>query len=242
MVTLRPGTGVPLFLLACWTAAMLFPFMPDLSLVHLNYKLLAITNAHFSPVPFFSLLVMWLVAARALEAAVDRYVVPLLLLVLPLRFLVIGLTLTWTETLAAILAVMIFFSWPYYLWRDQILAGLSIAAIILTGLSPFHFSPTTQHFSWIPFRALFVTDWQAGVAIFFRKCFNYASTIWLLTLAGVSLFRAAWEIALMLTWLEVNQLWLPNHVAESSDPLHAILLAWLIQRLTPTQSSPPNPR
>lgn len=241
MVALRPGTGAPLFLLSCWIGAMLFPFMPDLSRYHLNYKLLNFTQPHFSALPFFTLFVMWLVAARLVEAAVDRLVTPLLLFILPARLFVEGITLSWTDALPAVLALLVFFVWPPETKygsrpREAIMATLSIIAIVLTGLAPFHFADTTQSFSWIPFRALFSTDWQAGFAIFFRKSFTYGSTIWLLTESGIALIRSSWEIALMLAWLEVNQLWLPNHVAESTDPIHALVLAWILHRLkSPSQ-------
>jgi hypothetical protein len=237
MVSVRPGTGAPLFLLACWIGAILFPFMPDLSVRHLNYKLLTFTAPPFSAVAFFNLLVTWLAAARLLEAAIDRYVVPLLLFILPLRLLVSGITLSWSDAAPAILAVMIWFAWApkssqTFKLRDALLAALSIAAIVLVGLAPFHFSDTSQGFSWIPFRALFTTDWQGGVAIFFRKSFSYGSTIWLLVNAGAGWIGSAVAVAALLGVLETVQLRLPNHVAESTDPLHALLMAWVMNRLS----------
>ena len=231
-VALRPGTGGPLFLLACWTGALLFPFMPDLSTHHLNYKLLTFASPPFSAVAFFNLSMMWLAAARLTEAAVNRYVVPLLLVILPLRFFVDGITLSWLDCLPAIIAIMVWFAWPAKSpRRDAMLAALSLAAILLTGLAPFHFSATAQDFSWTPFRALFSSDWQAGFAIFFRKSFSYGSTIWLLMAAGVPLAVSALGLAAFLAALEGVQIWLPNHVAESTDPLHSLLIAWVLNKV-----------
>ena len=232
MVTVRPGTGGPLFLLFCWVGSMLFPFMPDLSVHHLNYKIFTFTSPPFHALVFFSLLVTWLAAARLVEAAVDRYVVPLLLLVLPLKLFIAGITLSWTDCLPAVAAVMICFAWPPRTrYRDGALAALALSSIILTGLSPLHFSATPQSFEWIPFRALFRTDWQGGFAIFFRKSFTYGSTIWLMVSAGISLGAATAVLATVLAGLEAVQLWLPNHVAESTDPFHAVILAWILKQL-----------
>jgi glycopeptide antibiotics resistance protein len=232
-VAIRPGAGGPLFLLACWVGALLFPFMPDLSTHHLIGKLAGFSAPSFSPVPVFSALVMWLAAGRLLEAAYSRAAFPLLLLILPVRLFVSGITLSWTDCLSALLACGIWFALPArFPRRDALLAVLSLSGILATGLAPFHFSQSPQSFSWIPFRAIFTTDWESGFAIFLRKCFVYGSTIWLFTAAGLSLLVSAGGVAAILAGLEAVQLWLPNHVAESTDPLHALILAWILSRLS----------
>lgn len=234
----RPGAGAPLFLLCCWVGALLFPFMPDLSTHHLLYKLSNFTSPPFSPVALFNLLVMWLVAARLMEIAVSFYAVPLLLFVLPVRLFVSGITLAWTDCVPALLAIFIWFGWhPDSRLRDAVLGGLSLAAILITGLAPFHLSETARPFYWVPFRALFSTDWEAGFGIFFRKCLAYGSTIWLFLSAGVTLVRAALGVAFVLSVLEIVQMWLPNHVAESTDPLLALILTWIVSRLMAHQPS-----
>jgi hypothetical protein len=117
--------------------------------------------------------------------------------------------------------------------RDAVLAGLSLAAIIAAGLSPFHFSPVSQGFSWIPFRALLSTNWESGFALFVRKCFVYGSTVWLFAAAGLSLLAATAGTAVVLAGIEAVQLYLPQHVAESTDPLHVLIMAWILARLHP---------
>jgi hypothetical protein len=231
-VKIRPLAAAPLFLLACWVAAMLFPFMPDISTRHFVFKLATFTSPPFSASGFFVASVTWLVAARMVEASFRRGLYPLLLAILPMRLLVSGITLSWTDCAPALLALGIWFAWPAgHRRRDATLAGLSLAAILAAGLVPFHFSAVAQPFSWIPFRALFSSDWETGFAIFFRKCFAYGSAIWLLAAAGWSLAVSSAAVASVLAGLEFAQLWLPNHVAESTDPLHALILGWVIHRL-----------
>ena len=229
----RPRLAGPLMLLCCWLAALLFPFMPDLSPRHFFHKISLFASPPFSLLGFVIAFITWLVALRLFEAAFPRILAPLLLLVLPARLLVISLTLAWTDCLPAIAAVTIWTFWnPRARYRDAVLGGLSLLSILLIGLAPFHFSLVAQGFSWIPFKALFSADWEAGSAIFFRKCFAYGSTVWLLRAAGASFLTAAVGVACVLAGLEGSQLWLPNHVAESTDPLLALILAWILSRLT----------
>jgi glycopeptide antibiotics resistance protein len=229
----RPRSAGPLMLLCCWLAALLFPFMPDLSPHHFLYKLSTFTSPPFSPLAFVNAFVMWLAAARLLEAVYPRALTPLLLLELPARLLVSGLTLTWTDCLPAVAAMMIWLFWnPRARYRDATLGVLSLTSILLTGLSPFHFSPVAQGFSWVPFKALFSANWEVGSAIFFRKCFTYGSSIWLLSAAGFNLILTSAGVAILLAAIEVIQLWLPNHVSESTDPLLALILAWMLNHLT----------
>ncbi len=227
-VSIRPRGPQPLFLLFCWLFASLFPFMPDLSTHHLIYKLSTFTSPPFAPVACFQAVVTWLLAARLMEEAYGRTLVPLLLFALPARLFVSGITLAWTDLVAALIASAIWFAWRP---RNAELAGLSVAAILVVGLAPFHFSSNRQAFSWIPFQALFSTDWEAGFAIFFRKCFAYGSAIWLLSADGISLLASATAATVILAALEAVQLWLPNHVSESTDPLHAIMLACVLYLL-----------
>jgi VanZ family protein len=232
-VSMRPRAAGPLFLLLCWVSANYYPFMPDLSGYHLLAKLRALAVPSFAPVAFFSAFATWLAAVRVMEAAYSRPWFLLLLASLPLRFFVSGLTLSWTEIASAAAAAAIWLSWPVKArGHDLALATLSLLAILATGLSPFHFAPNRQEFSWIPFRALFSTDWETGFGIFFRKSFAYGSSIWLLASAGLPLRYSGAGVAIILALLEAAQLWLPNHVSESTDPLHALMLAWILARLS----------
>jgi hypothetical protein len=227
----------PLFLLACWVGGLLFPLMPDLSRTHLYYKLAAFPKAEFSWVACFSAFAAWLAAARLMDAVVGearshRWLL-VLFLVLPLRFFIGGLSFAWTDFVPAALAWFVWELWlsPKKKRRDAWLAGLSMAAITISGLSPFHFAAISQGVSWIPFRALFSTNWEFGFGLFFRKSFTYGATIWLLSAAGWGLVRATVAVVAVLAGIEAAQRYLPNHVAESTDPLHAMILAWILSRL-----------
>lgn len=227
----QPG---PALLLCCWLGALLFPLIPDLSRTDLANKIATFFSARFAPVPFFSLLVTWLAAARMLLATLEAegVVFPLLGLALPARFLVLGIEAGWeywaTFLLAWILWMLFLVRWKR---RDLVLAVLLTVSVLATGLSPFHFRETAQSFIWVPFRAIFSTAWETGFALLLKKAFLYGSAVWLFREAGWPLRFSALTMAAVLAALEVTQRYLPNHVAEITDPLLCLLMAWVLHRL-----------
>ncbi len=216
--------AVPLFLLSCWAGASLFPFMPDLSRTHLWQKSGAFFSAPVTLVGFLGAVAAWIAAERFMAVTGFWW----LYLLLPLRFFVAGLSLTWLDCAAAGVAWLM----ARLATRDGIIALTVLASILLVGLTPFHFDAKPHSFIWVPFRALLTTNWEAGFALFFRKSFLYGSAIWLLRGAGLKLWTSAAMVAALLAFVEAAQLFLPNHVAESTDPLHAVIMAWILGKLS----------
>jgi VanZ family protein len=231
-----PHAVLPLLLVGCWIASLTFPFMPDFSRHHLAEKIRGLLTARFQFLVFYTSLTSWLVAARLIESAfgkdVSRACLPVLFLVLPMQFFITGRTLTWTECAAAALAWVVWIAWLSGNARSDLdLAALSVAMLLFYGLAPFHFLPHRQTFSWIPFRALFSTEWESGFAVFLRKSFSYGGAMWLLMDAGIPLAAAAGGVASILAFVEIVQIYLPGHVAESTDPLQALILSWIFKYL-----------
>jgi hypothetical protein len=220
----------PALLLSCWAGALLFPFMPDFSRTHLWQKLAVFFFARPSFVVFVGNAAAWLAAARLMQFAGF----PWLYALLPLRFFVAGLSLTWGDCAAAAVAWLL----VRFTARDAVAAIAVLAAIVLAGLSPFHFSPAPQAFSWVPFRALLSADWESAFAILLRKSFLYGSAVWLLRRAGSPLWLASAVVASVLLGIEMAQRFLPNHVAESTDPLLALTMAWILNHLARNEKVP----
>ena len=216
----------------CWLGAMLFPLIPDLSRTHLADKIQGFAAAGFSPVFMFALLAMWLAAARLLLGHSAGFLFPVLGLVLPARFLISGLDAGWMYWASFVLAWVIWVLFFSRLNRDGLLAGFVTVSIVLTGLSPFHFSAVPQTFNWVPFQALFSTEWETGFAVFLNKAFLYGSATWLLQQSGLRLRTGAAAVAIGLVAIEGIQLFLPNHASEITDPLMVLLIAWVLHRLS----------
>ncbi len=236
--SLAPNGSAGLYLLLCWLAARTFPFMPDLSRTHLAAKWAVFRAGHLLPLEAAASMLAWLVAWRMLTLALGedraRLAGPWLLLVVPARFFIAGLQPTWAD---AVIAVCAWFLWSGWLARrrrvDLMLAAALVAMITLHGLAPFEFANRAQAFSWVPFRALLYTGWQTGFAVLLHKIFLYGSALWLCFAAGLPALFAVVSMVLLLAMTEAVQVYLPQHVAESTDPLLALALGWLLMVLRP---------
>ena len=236
--SLAENGSAPLYLLLCWLAARTFPLMPDLSRTRLTAKWTVFHAASPLPPAAGVWIVEWLVAWRLLALSIGdtraRRVGPWLLLVAPARFFIAGLQPTWVEFAAALCAWLIWSAWLSHRRRVDLMLAFAMAAMItLQGLAPFEFAARAQAFSWMPFHALLQTDWQTGFAVMLHKLFLYGSTIWLCLVAGIPALFAIVSVALLLGLIEAVQIYLPRHVAESTDPLLALVLGWILMTVRP---------
>jgi VanZ family protein len=226
----QPGS---LLLLVFLAAHQLSPFFPDYSVFSLRHKLVALfAISEFSVRSCLVSLVEWLAIARIVETAIDPLWAPrvylVLLMLIPARILIAGRTTGCAELAGAVLACLI---WRYRLRqsprRAQILAVLFTALIIVRGLAPYEFTDVALPFSWVPFRALFETDRVPAMTIFLGKLFAYGTFVWLLRDSGCRMRYAATVAAAALGGIETAQMFLPGRVAEITDPLIALFLAWI---------------
>jgi len=150
---------------------------------------------------------------------------PLLLAVLPARIMIVGRTVTWSELFGAISAcICAYFLLPYS-WRASLLAGLMVLVMLLRGLAPYYWSSPANPFAWMPFSLSLALDREVAMLVFLRKCFWYGSGLWLLRTAGWRLWLAAVVIAVLLMAIEIIHIHLPGRMAETTDPLLALILA-----------------
>ena len=126
-----------------------------------------------------------------------RRLFPVLLLVLPAKFLIVGRTVAWSELAGAIVACICSYFSSRYPRRAALVAGLMVLLLILRSLAPYHWSRVANPFSWISFRGFLESDREFGMLMFLRKCFWYGSAVWLLCAAGWRLARAAVAVALL---------------------------------------------
>ena len=226
----QPGA---LLLLVFLAGYLLSPFFPDYSVFSLRHKLAALFAINgFSVRSCLGTLVEWLAIARIVEAALDPVWAPrayfALLMLIPGKILIVGRTTGCAELAGAALAYLI---WRYGLQQSprcaQILAVLFTALTIIRGLAPYQFTSVAMPFSWVPFAALFETERVAALTIFLGKLFAYGTFVWLLRDNGWKMRYAAIGAAATLGAIEAAQMFLPGRVPEITDPLIALLLAWV---------------
>jgi len=225
---LHPSGAVLLFY--TWLAYQVFPLFPALSRTRLAEKFrFLVVDVSISPLETFSYFVEWLIVVQLLESVLGvertRRLYPLLLIVLPVKLVIAGRTVTWSELAGAVLAYICSYVVSGHQWRTALAAGLIVSLLILRGLAPYHLSGVANPFSWIPFSGFLAADREFGMLAFLRKCFWYGSAIWLLRAVGWRLARATVAVALLLGAIEVIQIHLPGRVAEITDPLLAVILA-----------------
>jgi len=237
---LHPSGAVLLFY--TWLAYQGFPLFPVLSRTRLDNKFRYLFAAvSISPLQTLRYFVEWLVVAQLLENVLGvertRRLFPLLLLVvLPAKLLVAGRTVTWSELAGAVLACICWYFLSGYPKRTAVVGGLIVSLLIVRGLSPYHWSPIANPFSWVPFGGFLQAPWDFGLLTLLQKTFWYGSAVWLLRAASWRLAHAAIAVALLLGAIEVIQIHLPGRVAEITDPLLALILAMTLGLLDRSES------
>ncbi len=220
-----------LLLAACWVLYQLFPFLP-----HRGAPRLLTTWRWIDALAMFA-------AVLALARIVDvlggtllrrRITLAALTTLALLRTLLYTRNFTVAELFGAALAFALVWWIPI---RASLAAGLLGMVVFLQGLDPFRFSEAAQSFSWLPFGASFGAEWEPGLVVLLGKLFMYGALLWLIWEAGVRLAVAAAAVAALLTTIEVVQIYMPGRTPEITDPVIAMVLAWVFWSLGPVQAA-----
>ena len=226
-----PMRADALLLAACWVLFQLFPFLP-----HRGAPRLLATWRWIDALAMFA-------AVLALARIVDvlggtllrrRITLAALTTLALLRTLLYTRNFTVAELFGAALAFALVWWIPI---RASLAAGLLGMVVSLQGLEPFRFSETPQSFSWLPFGASFGAEWEPGLVVLLGKLFMYGALLWLIWEAGVRLAVAAAAVAALLTTIEVVQIYMPGRTPEITDPVIAMVLAWVFWSLGPVQAA-----
>jgi|ERR1017187_4719650 VanZ family protein len=235
----RRASPGALFLLGCWGAYQLYPFFPVFSSTHLLQALHALIVTHaFSPVATWGALAEWFAAALALEAIFGRLRTSWLagaMLVLGLRIFMPPRSLALDEVAGAALALL---AWEILPPKHRLRIGvwMSLSAILLVELAPFHFTRHAAPFSWIPLGASFEYERWAALVVLLRKSFFYGSAIWLLARSGIRYPVAGAALAVSLLVLETVQRYLPGRTPEITDSLIAVVMTAVLWALAGRRS------
>jgi VanZ family protein len=218
-------------LAVCWFAYQLFPFFPVLSRTRLRAGLTQLLSFHgFSPAQVWVQAAGWFAAGLTLEALFEDLPagwLAALTLCLPLRFFIAGRAPSLDEAIGAAAGLAL---WSWISKGMRLRAGLWIvlAAIFLRELEPFRLAQPPSAFSWVPFAASFHSERHPATIVLFGKVFYYGVAIWLGHARGWSYRRAGLTIAGLLAVLEWVQRYLPGRTPEITDPVLALLVAFVL--------------
>jgi VanZ family protein len=225
-----------LVLAFCWASWLLFPLFPALRLFELSRKFAVFEHSRLiDPVPLLSAAASWYAAGLLLTAAgvrIPRVWFALTLLVIPVQFLIADRQPVPSLLLGAILGVALFVIWHRAGAPSKVEAWAFLAVIAVRGLAPFQFAAEPTPFNWVPFVPMLSGDWQSLAGVLLEKTFYYGTAIWLLRAAGLRLVRSVILTAAVLASIEIVQVHLPGRVPETTDPVLAILMGFVLAILS----------
>jgi hypothetical protein len=224
--TRKPPDRTAIALVFCWVGALTFPLFPVTRLAGYRENAAYFLNASFDAMAVLTAFAWWMAAGGLLKAS--RLPRPQALLWLsvslaPLQFFIINRHATPWDVAGAVAGVIFFL----IAGKRRVAAAVFLACLAVHSLYPFRFG-AAQEIYWAPFGGFLNMDWETGVRVLLEKVFWYATAIWFLR------SRYATPIVFgLLSAIEVLQVWMPGHVAETTDPLLALLAGfgvWTLNR------------
>jgi VanZ family protein len=223
-------------LLLIWVSFQLYPLVPSYGFTRLPGKLLALVHSPWSGLELLACITEGLVVAiiceRVFGVATSRLLFICIPLALPVRLMIAGRALAATDLIGIAAAFAI---WALFLhrtpYRLRVCAGIVIITLVVRGVALFYLSRTPSLFHWKPFTVSMGNDWTSSALVLLRKLFDYGSALWVVHIAGTSYLFAASLVAVTLAVIEAVQVWLPGRAAESTDPVIAIMLGFILWRL-----------
>lgn len=225
-----------LVLLFCWGAWLLFPLFPALRSFELSRRLAVFEHSRLiDPLPLVSAAASWYAAGLLLTAGgvrIPRLWFALTLLAIPFQFLIADRQPLPSLLLGAIVGVLLFIACHRAGAPSRVEAWAFLAVIAVRGLAPFHFVAEQTPFNWVPFVPMLSGDWQSLAGVLLEKTFYYGTAIWLLRAAGLKWMGSVILVAAVLGSIEILQIHLPGRVPETTDPVLAILLGFVLAILS----------
>lgn len=230
---------VPVTLIFCWIGARLVPFVPSLSWQAFKNDIKPLwLDPALDPLGIAYAVIGWLVVARLLAACGWR---PLwLLLLVPgalfAEALVFGNPLSASHVVGSGIALT-----GVLLWRPSGSGAAGVlfvalgASVVLLGLRPFETGPPAFHL--IPFEGLLLSPPAHAVSIFLEKTFQYGALVWLAWHAISNRWLALALPLVLVTGIELAQVWIVGRMAETTDPLWVVAL-YLLVRATSESGAP----
>ncbi len=221
-------------LLAAWGIQEFYPLFPAIGRAHLRDALSLLWHSRRLPwVETWLGVAEWFAVGLALESIFARmrasWLAALMAFSLGAQLVIADRSLTLAETLAAVLALVLWRFSPAggrARWGAWLLAG----AILLRQLQPFYFLAVPQSFSWAPFAATLEGSRESAVIIIARKAFDYGALVFALRRAGWNYVRAGLVVAAALLVTEAIQMYLPGRTPEITDALLAILMMVVLRK------------
>ncbi|MFK5948165.1 MAG: VanZ family protein [Methylococcales bacterium] len=225
----------PILLLFSWFAYRLMPFIPSIDWQEIKNGV--------KPIFLFStwelsrifhdatawLIVFYILCRHMRKKLPIIYFSRLILLCFTLEIIIVNNTVSLSNVVGAILALVSW--WAFFSYLTNISAWLAIMLLItlfVSGFSPYQLSASTQTMQLIPFYGFLAGSMLVNTASLLEKFFLYGALVWLLQNLGLKLWAAILITVSVTSCIEFGQIFLVGHLAEITDPLLVILIGLLI--------------
>ncbi|MEH6478326.1 MAG: hypothetical protein V7727_21725, partial [Sneathiella sp.] len=151
--------------------------------------------------------------------------------ILLLKIVIVKNSISLTDVVAIILALVIWMPLRRRQLRAELLACSLLISLAINSIFPFVLRSEAAVFGWIPFTGFLQGSMLVNATVFCQKLFVFGSVVFL-TMQGKSDWKkTSLQIAFALLVLEVIQLWIASGTPELTDPLLFLALAWLYSSL-----------
>lgn len=234
-----PHALAPGVLMLLWLGYQWFPLVPTLDLQNLINALKPLLHApQVDGLRTLHTALAWLAFLQLWELAAARRVATLTLAAAALamasaKLFIVGATLSPANLIGLGLA-LVCLPWRH---RPTTLPALTIAmfiSLLASGLAPFDPLSQPKTFLWMPFSGMLQGSMSVNLLNLLEKCFFYGALIVLISAKGGRPWAAAIVVAGCLAMIEAAQAWLPNRTAESTDPVLALILGFVIRLGSPS--------
>ena len=237
----------PIMLLGAWLGSQLLSYVPILDVQNVKDALKPLIFGSFVPLDALRNFIVAMVVCRLAWTLTTPGRLRTALMFLPLGviflkpFFLDG-SISQAGIIGALFGIAV---WWFALSRTSrntvILAFLLMSQIVIQGLAPYNFSTNPGHFSIIPFIGFINGSMIINILQFMEKVFYYGALVWFLVKTGLSLRISLSISVVMLTGIELTQIFLPGRVSEITDPLLAVILGIFLYFLDLCRESPDTP-
>ncbi|ENO90583.1 VanZ family protein [Thauera linaloolentis] len=225
---------IPLGLALSWLAYQWFPFVPTLDLQNITNALKPLLlSPQFDAPRTLHTAVAWLAFFKLWDIIAAGRTSSLMLaavgvFIVGAKVLIVGAGISLNNVLGLGLAL------AFLRWRNApsalpVLLIAMLLSLFLSGLAPFAIQSTPEAFHWIPFTGMLEGDMGNNLMNLIEKTYFYGALILLMARHGAHPVPASIAVAGCLIAVEAAQIFIAGRTAETTDPVLALILGFVIQ-------------
>lgn len=231
--TALPHALVPGVLMLLWLSYQWFPLVPTLDLQNMINAVKPLLRApQIDAVRALHTGLAWLAFFALWELATPRRMpAPLLaataVFIVGAKLLITGSRISPSNVIGLGLALACL-PWRHHRGALPALSIAMFVSLFASGLTPFAPLGQAQPFHWVPFFGMLEGSMGMNLLNLIEKGYFYGALIVLISARGGRPMAAALAVAVCLAMIEAVQMFLPDRTAESTDPILALILGFVI--------------